>query len=84
MGYTTLEILIKGYATIMWPQNNRILSRFFYSNLIILSSVFRPYDFINTDEYLNPNFRVNRWFWNMFNICLDATIWTSFLTMFWI
>ena len=29
MGYTTLKIWIKGYATNMWPQINRIISRFF-------------------------------------------------------
>ena len=39
--------------TCMWSQNNRKLSGFFYSNLIISSSVFRPLDIINSfaNEY---------------------------------
>ena len=48
----------------MWPKNNRKLSGFFHSNLIILSSVFRPLDiiFAFANEYLNSNLRYNRKF----------------------
>ena len=39
--------------TYMWPQNNRKLSGFFYSNFIILSSMFRPLDIIFIHLLLN-------------------------------
>ena len=36
----------------MWPQsNNKKISVFFHSNLIILSFMFRPLDIINTSSY---------------------------------
>ena len=52
--------------TSMLPQNNRKLSWFFYNNLIILSSVFRPFDSIYSfaNEYLNSKLRYNRYLWN--------------------
>ena len=66
-------------------QNHRKLSGLFYSNLIILSSVFRPLDIIYSfvNEYLNSKLRYNRYFWKIFNIFLGAIYWTKIiLTMF--
>ena len=46
---------------------------------IILSSVFYPLDvmYAFANPNLNSNLRYNRYFWNIFNICLDAINWTS-------
>ena len=85
VGYTTLKSMDWRACNIkcqhVCGSNNRTLhvSGIFYSNFIILSSLFRPLDHIYAfaNEYLNSNLRYNRCFWNIFNIWFDAINWTS-------